>query len=96
VSTQADRHPVLYGAVGLARSGGIELSGMGSAGTGRRARLVLMSESLTFEGPEGGTLTVTSNRPRNEDDFEPCRGQLGANNAASRWAGCGVQDLRPW
>ncbi len=73
VSTPADRHPVLYGAVGLARRKGIEVSGMGPAGTGRRARLVLMSESLIFEWPEGGTLTVTSNRPGNEDDFERAR-----------------------
>jgi hypothetical protein len=73
VSTPVDRHPVLNGAVGLARSRGIEVSGMGSAGKGRGARLVLTSESLSFEGREGGTLMVTSQRPGTGEDFERAR-----------------------
>ena len=46
---------------------------MGFVGTERGARAVLLSESLSFDGPEGGTLTVTSQRPGDDDQFERAR-----------------------
>jgi hypothetical protein len=66
------RHPVLYGAVGLDRQG-VGSGGMGFVGTGRGARAVLLSESLSFDGPGGGTVTVTSHRPGDDDQFERAR-----------------------
>jgi hypothetical protein len=42
-------------------------------GTGRRARAVMLSESLSFDGPQGGTVTVTSRRPGDDADFERAR-----------------------
>ena len=72
MSTSDERHPVLYGAVGLERQG-IGGGGMGFVGTGRGARAVLLSESVSFDGPEGGTLTVTSHRPGDDGQFEGAR-----------------------
>jgi hypothetical protein len=72
MSTSDERHPVLYGAVGLDRQG-IGSGGTGFVGTGRGARAVVLSESLSFDGPEGGTLTVTSHRPDDDDQFERAR-----------------------
>ncbi len=72
MNTSDERHPVLYGAVGLDRHG-IVSGGMGFLGTGRGARAVLLSESLSFDGPEGATVTVTSRRPGDDDQFERAR-----------------------
>jgi hypothetical protein len=72
MTVSEDRHPVLYGAVGLDRQG-IGSGGMGFVGTGRGARAVLLSESLRFAGPEGTTVTVTSHRPGDDGQFERVR-----------------------
>ena len=69
MSTSADRHPALYGVLGFGR-GATGAAALGVAGSGRRARTVLVSESLSFDGPEGGTVTVISRRPGDELDFD--------------------------
>ena len=72
MSASEDRHPILYGVVGLERHG-TGAGGMGFVGAGRRARVVVLSESLSFEGPEGGTVTVTSRPPGDDADLERAR-----------------------
>jgi hypothetical protein len=63
---------VLYGVVGLRRTGGGH-GGIGFIGNERRGRVVLTSEGLTFAGPEGGSITVTSHPPVDNDEFDRIR-----------------------
>jgi len=55
----ADGDLVLYGVAGLERGGASSHSGV-SFGNGRQKRVVRLSESLSFSGPDGGSITVTS------------------------------------
>jgi hypothetical protein len=63
---------VLYGVVGLARGGGGH-GGLGTVGTGRQRRTVLMDETLSFVGAESRTVTVTSRLPGNDEQLEQIR-----------------------
>ncbi len=67
-------HPglVVYGVVGLKRGWG-GTQGIGSAGSGRQKRAVLISQSVTFDGPDGGTVTITSRHPSDDEQFEHVR-----------------------
>lgn len=69
----ADAEIVLYGVVGLQRTRGGGQGHIGLVRHGRQARLVRMSESLTFAGPEGGSITITSHRPGDDDQFDQIR-----------------------
>jgi hypothetical protein len=66
-----DGELAIYGVVGLQRGHGRAEGGtLALVREGRRARTVRTSESLTFDGPEGGTITVTSHRRGDDDQFE--------------------------
>jgi hypothetical protein len=92
MTVSEDRHPVLYGAVGLDRQG-IGSGGMGFVGTGRGARAVLLSESLRFAGPEGTTVTVTSGGGL--PNPAPGRGRVGPGDGVGRRGRCSVRGERP-
>jgi hypothetical protein len=68
----ADADLVLYGVAGFDRGGMSARSGVGS-GNRRQWRVVQLSESLTFSGPNGGTVTVTSQRRGDQERLEETR-----------------------
>ena len=72
--TSADAELDLYGVVGLQRSqGGAQGGTLALVRDGRRTRAVRTSESLSFAGPEGGSITVTSHRRGDDDQFDHIR-----------------------
>lgn len=69
-----DEELVLYGVVGLQRGqGGAQGGTVALVRDGRRTRAVRTSASLTFAGPECGSITVTSHRPGDDDQFKHLR-----------------------
>ena len=72
--TSDDEGLVLYGVVGLQRGqGGAQGGTLALVRDGRRTRAVRTSEGLSFAGPEGGSITVTSHRRGDDDQFERIR-----------------------
>jgi hypothetical protein len=71
--TSADAEIVLYGVVGLQRGRGGRQGDLRFVRPERQARVVWMSERLTFVGPEGGLITITSHRPGDDDQFQRIR-----------------------
>jgi hypothetical protein len=72
--TSDDAELVLYGVVGLQRRQGWAQGGtLALVREGRRTRAVRTSEGLSFAGPEGGSITVTSHRRGDDDQFEHIR-----------------------
>ncbi len=71
--TSAEAEIVLYGVVGLERGRGGGHGNIGLLGSGRQTRAFLMSEGLTFTGPEGGSITITSYRPGDDEEFKQIR-----------------------
>ena len=72
--TSDDEELVLYGVVGLQRGqGGARGGTLALVRDGRHTRAVQTSEGLTFAGPEGGSITVTSHRRGDDDHFEHIR-----------------------
>ncbi len=69
-----DEELVLYGVVGLQRGqGGAQGGTLALVRDGRRTRTVRTSESLSFAGPEGGSITITSRRRGDGDQFDHTR-----------------------
>ncbi len=72
--TSDDEELVLYGVVGLQRGqGGARGGTVALVRDGRHTRAVQTSEGLSFAGPEGGSITVTSHRRGDDDHFEHIR-----------------------
>lgn len=69
----ADGDLVLYGVVDLERGGASSRSGV-SFGNGRHKRVIRLSESLSFFGPDGGSVTVTSQHRGDGMRLEETRG----------------------
>jgi hypothetical protein len=74
----ADTDLVLYGVTGFDRGGMSARSGVGS-GRGRQRRVIQLSESLTFSGPDGGTVTVTSQHRGDQKRLEEIRSSAPIN-----------------
>lgn len=73
MSAASESDLVLYGVVGFDRRRGGS-GGIGMRGTGREARVVRMSETLMFEATDGAWVTVTSQSPMDDEQFEKLRG----------------------
>jgi hypothetical protein len=71
--TSDDEELVLYGVVGLQRNQGARGSMVALVRDGHRTRAVRTSEDLWFVGPDGGSITVTSHRHGDDDQFELIR-----------------------
>jgi hypothetical protein len=72
--TWDDQELVLYGVVGLQRGqGGAHGGSTVLVRDGRRTRAVRTSEGLSFAGPDGGSITVTSRRRGDDDHFDEIR-----------------------
>jgi hypothetical protein len=63
----SDGKLVPYGVVGFERGRGGWLSGSGLVVNGGERRIVRRSESLPFDGPDGGSVTITAHSP---DDID--------------------------
>ena len=86
MSSTPESDLALYGAVGFDRRGG-SAGGIGMRGTGRQARVVRTSETLTFEAPDGASLTVTSHGPMDDQHLEQFRGWAPMNTYLATAAG---------
>lgn len=72
--TSNDEELVLYGVVGLQRDQGRAQGGsLVLVRDGRRTRAVRTSEGRSFAGPDGGSITVTSHRCGDDDQFDQIR-----------------------
>ena len=78
LSPTDDADLVLYGVAGLERGGVSSHSGV-SFGHGRQKRVVRLSESLQFCGPDGGSITVTSQHRGDEKRLEETRASAPMN-----------------
>jgi hypothetical protein len=85
----ADSDLVLYGVVGLKRGRGGHGS-LGTVGSGRQRLTVLMSESVTFDGEEDSSITVTSQRPGNDEQLGQLRDWAPMNTYLASPAGQGA------
>jgi hypothetical protein len=63
---------ILFGVTGLERSRGGS-GGLGSVDEGGRRRTVLLSHSITFRDEQGRSITVTSQRPADDEKFASIR-----------------------
>ena len=100
--TSDDAELVLYGVVGLQRGqGGAQGGTLALVRDGRRTRAVRTSEGLSFAGPEGGSITVTSHRRGDGDQFQHIREGaaigpfLASPHGRAAWAAGDMAGRRP-
>lgn len=69
---------ILFGAVGFERCLGGS-GGLGSVDDGGRRRTVALSDSITFNDADGRSITVTSHRPADDDEYLSLRNWVPMN-----------------